>query len=293
MPELAPLAVFVYNRPVHARRAIEALRANLLADQSDLFVFSDAAADEASIDDVAEVRRYLRSVGGFRSVEVIERERNFGLARSILDGITYLCNERGKVIVVEDDLLTSRWFLKYLNDGLDIFADDAEVASIHAYLPPLARAPEGNFFMYGTDCWGWATWQRAWKGFVPDAKELLHRLSEHPRRRYFDYIGKWPHTTMLNSYLAGRNNSWAIRWHASMFLEGKLTLHPARTLVSNIGFDGSGTHCSDIDDMNSFVVDEPLPVKRIPIAHSQLVWRRKQRYYAGQLVRRALRKILP
>jgi hypothetical protein len=293
MSSQAPIALFVYNRPLHTRRTIEALRANVGADRSDLFVFSDSAANDAAIAGVAEVRRQLRSVDGFRSVAIIERERNFGLARSIIDGVTRLCDERGRAIVVEDDLLTSRWFLKYLNDGLDTYADDHEVASIHAYLPPLARLPEGNFFMYGTDCWGWATWQRAWQGFIADGEELLRRLAGHPRRRYFDYLGNWPHTTMLKGYLAGRNNSWAIRWHASMFLEGRLTLHPGRTLVNNIGLDGSGTHCSDNDDMNSAIVDEPMPVARIPLEHSTRIWRRKQRYYAGQFLRRAIRKLLP
>jgi hypothetical protein len=293
MSRPAPIALFVYSRPLHTQRTIEALAANIDADKSDLFVFSDAPAGDSAASGVAEVRRYLRTVRGFRSVEIIERETNHGLARSIIDGVTRLCDAHGRVIVVEDDLLTSRWFLRYLNDGLDMFADDQQVASIHAYLPPLARPPEGNFFMYGTDCWGWATWQRAWKGFVADGEELLRRLAVHPRRRYFDYVGNWPHTTMLKGYLAGRNNSWAIRWHASAFLDGKLTLHPARTLVANIGLDGSGTHCSDNDDMNSPIIDQPLPVARIPVVHSTLVWRRKQRFYAGQFVRRAWKRLLP
>lgn len=293
MTVAAPIALFVYNRPLHTRRTIEALSANVGADRSDLFVFSDAPANENSAAGVASVRQYLRTVGGFRSVQIVERECNHGLARSIIDGVTRLCEERGSVIVVEDDLLTSRWFLTFLNDGLATFVGDERVASIHAYLPPLARRLDGNFFMYGADCWGWATWQRAWQGFNADAGDLLRKLARHPLRRYFDYLGRWPHTAMLKNYLAGRNNSWAIRWHASMFLEGRLTLHPAHTLVNNIGLDGSGTHCSDNDDMNSVILDERLPVDRIPQEHSVRIWRLQRRYYRGQFARRILGKVLP
>lgn len=289
----APIALFVYNRPVHTRRTIDALRANEGAAESDLYIFSDGSASEDAAAGVAEVRHYLRTVDGFRRVELVERERNRGLAASIIDGVTRLCDERGRVIVIEDDLLTSRWFLRYLNDGLEVFAGDEVVASIHTYLPPLARTPGGNFFLYGADCWGWATWHRAWKGFIADGEELLRRLATHPRRRLFDYVGPLPHTSMLKSYVAGRNNSWAIRWHASMFLAEKLTLHPARSLVINIGLDGSGTHCSDNDDMNTSILDEPLPVRRIPLQHSQAQWQQFRRQYVAQIARRMLRRVFP
>jgi hypothetical protein len=209
----------------------------------------------------------------------------------VIEGVTKLCEDRGKAIVVEDDLLTSRWFLSYLNDGLKTFEHDGGVASIHAYLPPLAHPPGGNFFMYGADCWGWATWQRAWKDFNPDGQELLHQLAVHPARRYFDYIGAWPHTAMLKGYLASRNNSWAIRWHASAFLQGKVTLHPARTLVNNIGLDGSGTHCSDNDDMNTPIMDERLQMEHMQVEHSHRQWRQFQRQFITQKLRRLARKV--
>lgn len=287
----APIALFVYNRPEHTRRTVEALCGNAGADESDLFVYSDAPATEDSAERVAEVRAYVHSLKGFRSVHVIERDQNLGLARSIIDGVTQLCHERGRVIVVEDDLLTSRWFLKYLNDGLEVFACDDQVASIHAYLPPVSLPVHQNFFLYGADCWGWATWQRAWTGFVADGGLLLREIQDHPRRRYFDYIGNLPHTAMLKGYMNGSNNSWAIRWHASAFVREWLTLHPARTLVTNIGLDGSGTHCSDYEEPSAPVVDAPLKVERIPLRHSAVNWQRFRWHYVRQIARRAARKV--
>lgn len=291
MANRAPIALFVYNRPEHTRRTIEALARNEGALDSDLYVFSDGPRNGPAMDGVMKVRDLVRRATGFRTVEVIERGRNLGLAGSIIDGVSLLCSQFGKVVVVEDDLVTSRWFLKYLNDGLERFRDDERVASVHAYLPPLGRPPQGNFFLYGADCWGWATWQRAWKDFIPDGELLLARLKSHAQRRFFDYIGPLPHTSMLKGYQAGKNDSWAIRWHASMFLEGRLTLHPKRTLVTNIGLDGSGTHCSDNDDMNSKIQEEPLAVDRVPLVHSEEQWAQYRRRYISQLLRRAIRKV--
>jgi hypothetical protein len=288
----APIALFVYKRLDHTRRTVEALLRNVGSADADLHVFSDGPANEAAAAEVAAVRQYLHSIQGFRSIEIVERETNLGLAASIIQGVTRLCAERGRVIVVEDDLLTSRWFLKYLNDGLDLYADDSGVASIHAYLPPIGRRSRENFFLLGADCWGWATWQRAWKDFVPDANILLQEVARSPNRRYFDYIGKLPHTSMLRGYIARRNNSWAIRWHSSMFVRSRLTMHPSRTLVNNIGLDGSGTHCSENDDMNVPIIDDPLAVSRVPMVHSVEDWKLFRREFRMRMFRRLIGRIL-
>lgn len=287
----APIALFVYNRPIHTRRTIEALRGNVGADESALFVFSDGARDQAAAPGVAEVRQLLHGITGFREVHIVEREANLGLAASIVDGVTQLCERYGRVIVVEDDLVTSRWFLKYLNDGLDLYAGEDRVASIHGYRPPVGEVSDGTFFLFGADCWGWATWARAWSGFEPDAADLLRRLKVDPNRRYFDYLGPWPFSTMLKGFLAGRNNSWAVRWHASAFLAGRLTLHPGRSLVDNIGMDGSGTHCGDENDTLGPLIDAPLELQREVPEHSRHQWQLYRRYYVGQLIRQVIRRV--
>ena len=153
----APIALFVYNRPGHTQQTVEALLKNELAMESDLFIFSDAAKSSEIEVKVNAVREFIKSISGFRSLTIIERESNLGLANSIIDGVTNLCNEYGQVIVLEDDLVTSPFFLKYMNDGLNYYRDEEQVISIHGYIYPFdAKLPE-TFFLRGADCWGWAT----------------------------------------------------------------------------------------------------------------------------------------
>ena len=132
--KLAPIALFVYNRPDHARRTIEALRANILANESDLIVFSDAPKPETQVEKVVEVRQYIRQIVGFRSVTIVERESNFGLARSIVDGVTTTLKKYGRIIVLEDDMVTSPYFLTYMNEALEKYAEDDRVVISHSLL---------------------------------------------------------------------------------------------------------------------------------------------------------------
>lgn len=239
----APIALFAYKRVHHLRQTVEALASNSLAAESDLFVFADGARTAADEADVRAVRDYIGSITGFRSITPILRDSNMGLSASIISGVTELITTHGEVIVVEDDLVTSPYFLAYMNAALRLYRDDERVISVHGYLYPLSvRLPE-TFFLRGADCWGWATWQRGWDLFEADGRKLLAELEQQKLTRSFDLNGAYPYTNMLRDQVSGRNDSWAIRWHASAFLNGRLTLYPGCSLVRNIGFDASGTHC--------------------------------------------------
>jgi hypothetical protein len=264
----APVALFVYNRPWHTRQTVEALLANAKASKTPLYIFSDAPKDIEASKDVAEVRTYIRSIAGFESVTIIEREANFGLARSIIDGVTRLCEQYGRVIVMEDDLVTSPYFLKFMNEGLERYQDDHRVISIHGYVYPVEQALPENFFLRGADCWGWATWKRGWELFDPDGQKLLNELKRQDLTDRFDFDGSYPYTKMLQNQIVGNNNSWAIRWYASAFLKNKLTLYPGRSLVHNIGADGSGTHCSETKDFYSELAKSPVKVGDIAVEES-------------------------
>ncbi len=239
--QIAPIALFVYNRLEHTGKTLDALKKNNLSKDSELFVFSDGAK-ESSLKEVDEVRKYIKTIDGFKKVTVIERPENLGLAKSIIAGVTDLVNRYGRVIVIEDDLVTSPYFLEYMNEGLDYYKDNDKVASIHGYIYPAKQDLPETFFLRGTDCWGWATWKRAWDMFEPDGKKLLTGLKENKLTYAFDFDGSYHFTEMLKRQIEGKNNSWAIRWHASAFLANKLTLYPGKSLVHNIGQDNSGTH---------------------------------------------------
>ncbi|GAA0213597.1 glycosyltransferase [Methylophaga marina] len=244
MKKLAPIILFVYNRPIHTKHTVQALQKNTLASQSEIFIYSDGAKNDNQRELVNAVRKYLKEIEGFKKITVIERHANLGLANSIIDGVTKIVNEFGKVIVLEDDLVTSPYFLSYMNDGLSLYENDENVASIHGYVYPIDRLPE-TFFIKGADCWGWATWKRAWNIFEPDGKVLLEKLTSRGLQNEADFNGSYQYTKMLEDQIIGKNNSWAIRWYMSAFLEDMLTLYPGKSFVENIGNDGSGTHSEE------------------------------------------------
>lgn len=248
MQHLAPIALFVYNRPEHTRRTISFLQKNLLADESRLFIYSDAAKDDADKKKVDETRELIKTIDGFKSVKIIERKESYGLAASIIDGVSELTKEYGKVIVFEDDLLASPFTLRYFNEALRTYQEEERVMQISAYMFPLKNAetlPE-TFFFRATTSWGWATWERAWNHFEPNVS-LLYQKFDHDKIKDFSIDGSMNYWKQLLDFKSHKNNSWSIRWYASVFLNKGLVLHPRESLIDNIGHDGTGVH-SIIED---------------------------------------------
>ncbi len=240
----APICLFVYNRPLHTKKTIEALSNNILASESELIIFSDGPKIEEDQKLIKSIRNYIKNLNGFKKIQLIESKENKGLANSIIEGVTQICNQYGKIIVLEDDLVTSPIFLKYMNDALNLYEFQDKVISIHGYVYPIENRLPETFFLKGADCWGWATWKRGWDLFNSEGKYLLNQIIKKNLSYEFDYNNSYPYTKMLKNQIEGKNNSWAIRWYASAFLENKLTLYPGKSLVQNIGFDNSGVHCN-------------------------------------------------
>ena len=241
----APIALFVYNRPVHTRRTVEALLKNRPAAESDLFVFSDAAKRPEVAESVCRVREYIRTITGFKSITIVERDRKWGLANSIIDGVTSVVNQYGRVIVLEDDLVTSTYFLEYMNTALERYQAEDRVMQVSGHVFPIRVHGETDaVFLPMTTSWGWATWGRAWKHFDPKSTGYAQLKGDVKLRKRFNLDGAYDYFSMLEAQLAGRVDSWAVRWYLSVFMRGGLTLFPVKSLVENCGFDGSGTHTS-------------------------------------------------
>lgn len=239
----APIALFVYNRPDHTRRTVQALRACAGANESELHVFSDGPRTPQAEAAVEEVREYLKRIEGFARVEVSKREANLGLANSIIDGVTRLCSAHGRVIVVEDDLVVAPAFLKYLNAALERYQTEPQVMQIAAHMFPVdVRASDDAFFLPFVSSWGWATWDRAWRKFDADATGYAQFKADTAQRKAFDMDGAYDYFSMLEAQLAGKVDSWAIRWNLSVFMNDGMVLYPKQSLVQNTGFDGSGVH---------------------------------------------------
>jgi hypothetical protein len=257
----APIVLFVYNRPKHTKQTVDALQKNELASESELFIFSDASKNENTIEKVKEVREYIKTIDGFKNITIIEREKNWGLANSIIDGVTKIVNEYGKIIVIEDDLVTSPYFLKFMNEALEMYQDEPMVASIHGYMYPINGLPD-TFFIRGADCWGWATWKEKWSIFEKDGQKLLDELSKKKLQKEADFNGAFDYSRMLKDQIKGKNNSWAVRWYMSAFLKEMLTLYPSVSYVRNIGNDESGTHCG-ATDVFDVVLNQKLYIEKI------------------------------
>jgi GT2 family glycosyltransferase len=251
----APIALFVYNRPEHTRQTVTALRECSLAAQSDLFVFSDSAKNPEADAAVRQVRKYIGSIDGFGTVTIIERAENFGLARSITEGVTKLSEERGRVIVLEDDLATSPHFLEYMNAALDRYADEDRVMQIAGYMFPVkTEIKDDALFLPFISSWGWATWGRAWRHFDRREDCFERILADGSVRKRFDLNGQYKYSKILRAQQQKKIDSWAIFWYVSVFTRQGLALFPKKTLVRNLGFDGTGVNCAvskfDQDDLD-------------------------------------------
>lgn len=267
---VAPIALFVYDRLDHTIRTVEALLKNHSVEQHDLIIYSDGGNKIASKSAVEAVRQYLKTIQGFHSVKIIYRSCNYGLAKSIITGVTEVLSKYDRIIVLEDDMVTSPYFLEYMNHALEKFSNENRVACVHGYVYPSRNPLPEIFFLRGADCWGWGTWRRGWALFNPNGQELLNSLMERNLTHEFDFDGSYGFTTMLKEQIRGNNNSWAIRWYASAFLADKMTLYPGRSLVSNIGNDSSGTHSDTSAQFNVVLSDSPIFLADVQVVESEV-----------------------
>lgn len=244
--DLAPIVLFAYKRPWHTQQTLAALQKNKLASSSKLIVFIDGLKPNSSEQDLKvqqELMQLFEKLDGFSSVEIHKSAVNKGLAASVYEGVTEVLRKHKKVIVLEDDLICSPLFLEFMNQSLSHYAKNPEVVCISGYVYPLQEKLSASFLLKGADCWGWATWENKWNStYNSDAEQLHQAILQSPRRAEFDFNGSYPYTEMLRDRVLQKNQSWAILWYASAFLQNKFCLYPPKSFVHNIGNDGSGTH---------------------------------------------------
>jgi hypothetical protein len=292
---LAPIVLFVYNRPAHTRQTVEALQQNELAGASELIIYSDAPKKPEAAGAVREVREFIKTITGFKSVTILERETNIGLARSIIEGVTKLCDDHERVIVLEDDLETSPYFLRFMNDALAFYENTNEVMHISGCRYPVEQfGSDETFFLHVPLCWGWATWKRAWSAFEKDIS-IMDRFDDE-RVKHFNFGNTYPYWEQLVLNRSGKQNTWFIFWYACVFLRGGLSLFPSRSLVNNVGMDGSGIHSQRTADYLVEISTAPVNVREIPLAESQIGFEKHVRYFntlkftKPNLMKRIIRK---
>jgi hypothetical protein len=265
MNDLAPIVLFIYNRPDHTQKTLDALSQNNLASESHLYIFSDAAKNETERENVNEVRKKIKHVFGFKNITVCEQKTNQGLAKSIINGVTKIVNKYGKVIVLEDDLITSPHFLKYMNDALNLYSSYAGVASISGCNYPIdtSTLDKSTYFLRLPLCWGWATWKDSWQEFNKDIDVIDELTKDQEKYINFDHTHNYLMQAVRNR--SGKINTWFIYWYISLALKNRLTLFPQHSLVSNIGFDGTGDNCGISSNLSSQLYEKEVNIQKQPI----------------------------
>lgn len=261
--KLAPITVFCYNRVDHLKRTLDSLAANELANESDVIVFSDGAKGKKDAQAVSEVRTYLSELADkhpFGSLKAVQADKNKGLANSIIDGVTSVIQEFGKIIVVEDDIESGKYFLTFMNDALNLYQDKKSVGSIAPYVLPNISLPkdykDSIFLSQRPTSMTWASWQDRWEATDFELKNY-HFQKLNPVFR--SKINSWGNDVAgrLDRFKAGHNNSWAVRFTVSRLLQNQYAVHPYSSLVRNIGLDSTGTN-SQAEDFTKFNVAQVL-----------------------------------
>jgi hypothetical protein len=278
MKTYTPVVLFCYNRPWHVRQTLLSLRQNTLAGKSTLIIYSDGPKNLKDRKNVSEVRRVIREKKWCCHVVIIEAKKNIGLVNSVTTGISSVIKKYGKIIVLEDDMVLSEGFLQFMNNALDKFQNVKRIGSVTGYVYPLKKYPHKPYFLIGGNCWGWGTWKRAWDLYEKDAGYLYNYILTHYLAERFDFNGYAGYLRMLKDVQQGNINSWAIRWYASLYINNLLGYHPHASMVQNIGFDGSGEHCSPSEKYWTKMINFTT-VKEIPLKENELVYQQMVTFY--------------
>ncbi len=284
----APIVMFTYCRPEHTKKAVESILKNPESALTDIYIYSDAPKTEEKKEGVKRNRAYIHKVTGFKKVTIIERDHNWGLANSVIDGVSTVIKEYGKVIVIEDDLLVSPFFLKYMNDALELYEKEDSVATISGFTNPTGDKLPNTFFLKYFACWGWGTWERAWKLFNPNASQLIETIRHSKSQKIFDFDYHANFFEMLELQNNGKIDSWAIRFYASLYTKGKINLFPHTSLVKQTGIDGTGVHCGNNSNFYELdFPDEPIDLSIKPeLVQNRLAYSSFKRFYFRLLSKR-------
>ncbi len=281
---LAPIVLFVYNRPQHTLKTLEALMQNELAEKSELFIYCDGPkpnAKKEDLDKIDAVHTIILKKQWCKKVHIIKAEVNKGLANSIVAGATEIVNRYGKIIVLEDDIVTSKGFLRYMNEALNLYENEPKIMHIGSYLPytnSYRKLPE-TFLSRFMSCWGWATWKTSWNKANWNESELYEQIKDPKVRNEFNLEGVLNFHEQLENNIDGSINTWAIKWFASIFLCNGLCLYPSHSFTKNIGFDGTGENCDLLDIKERKGGRDFIKVTKIKIEESSLGKRYLKRYY--------------
>ncbi|MHA1755359.1 MAG: glycosyltransferase [Promethearchaeota archaeon] len=293
--DFAPIVLFVYNRPWHTRQTVEALKKNNLAKDSNLFIFSDGPKNEEDIRDIEKVRKYIKTIDGFKNINIIEREKNYGLANSIINGITEIVNRYGKIIVLEDDCVPSDNFIAFMEKCFDKYENNEKVMNVTGYSLPInisSDYPYDIYFSYRSSSWGWGTWRRAWQCFERN-KSILEEIKKSSNlRKKINRAGE-DLIPMLKNQIDGKLDSWAVFWSINIIKNDGVCVNPIKSKIKNIGHDRTGIHCGLSNRYIVKTIKEDISLLNLPdeIIINDIIVKRYKKFFSPSL-KNKVKKIL-
>ena len=269
----SPIALFSFKRPYHTSQSIKALAENKESINSDLFVFIDGPKSASQIHLLDYVENVaLTYKNSFKTLSIIRSDINLGVARSQRSGVTKILKDYESVIVLEDDIIVSPYFLNYINRSLDLYKNNEKIWHINGFCYPIEYNLQECFFSR------WGTWRDRWFKFINDPlyhdPYYLKAIYSNKMKSQFNLSSKinfyW---SQIELNLDGKV-TWAIFWYSYIFLNKGLCLTPNISFTKNIGHDGSGVHCSEnkklqnlpinLTTINKFpknIIEDPIALK--------------------------------
>jgi len=277
---IAPIVLFVYNRPKHTKITLESIKNARGASHHKLIIFSDGPKNNEDKIKIDEVREIIHSENWTDDVEIKLSVENLGLAKSIERGVSKVVNIYGSIIVFEDDMIVSEGAIEYFDKALQLYQNDTDVMHISGYMHPVEGNLPETYFLPVTSCWGWATWKRAWSYYDPVIDNYINDFTSKKIQK-FNLNSTYDHYAQLLKNMDGEIKTWAVKWYASIFFKNGLALHPKRSLIRNIGHDETGINCTTNSILLEQDIVERIDVKRVKKKVSFKAMVALERYYRG------------
>jgi len=294
MQELAPIILFVYNRPWHTKKTIEALKNNELARESELFIFADNTIDEKNKKSVDSVRSFVKSIDGFKTVKIVERETNFGLANNVISGVTEVIDRYNKVIVLEDDIVCARTYLRYMNKLLSYYQYNKKIYSVTGYTYPIKIPVNYKYDVYFSpraSSWGWGTWKDRWETVDWEVKDYVNFIKNPKRIKSFNAGGD-DLTKMLKEQMNGKIDSWSIIWSYVHFKNNSYCVFPTKSRLKNIGADRSGIHTNKTKKFDVELYEEETELNLTEeVIFDQVIIKNFQKFFSQNMSKKIISEL--
>lgn len=258
-----PILISVYDRLEHFKSCIESLQNNAISNNTIIYIASDAAKDNHSKEKIQNVRKYIKTISGFKEVILLDWDENKGQSRSIKDARDLIFQKYDGYIFLEDDNVVSPYFLDYMNYNLNYWKDDRRILYVCGYMYPINFTSNyDSVFLKEYNAWGVGVWKNKFidvhlldSDFFMNNPENLKLMKMFSNTSYY----------ILMSDLFYQKNYADGRRAFTLIYKDAYSIFPRKSLVKNIGQDGSGLHSGT----NKYLQKVELDKSFVPLNYPQ------------------------